>query len=320
MGSDPPKPLVLVLGPTGSGKSDLALDIAEEFGGEIVNCDSLQVYRGFDAGTAKTPPEQRRGIPHHLIDIVEPSEVFTAGDYARVARPVLEEIVRRRRIPVVAGGTGFYARALLEGLFEGPARDEPLRAGLISRERRRPGFLQRALRRFDPGAAARIHANDRNKLIRALEVCLSTRRPLTALHAGGRERLAGFDPLKLVLDPPRADLHYKLDRRCIQILEGGLIEEIAALISRGISPLSKPFESIGYKEALAYLEGRLSRGEALELMQRNTRRYAKRQWTWFRRERGAVWLSGFGTDAAVRGSAFKMLVNYVQKLEWVSKK
>lgn len=315
MDRDRAKPLVLVLGPTGSGKSDLALDIAEHFGGEIVNCDSLQVYRGFDVGTAKTPPGERRGVPHHLFDIVDPSQVFTAGDYVRLARTVLAEITGRRRLPVVVGGTGFYARALLEGLFEGPARDDELRAGLDRREQRRPGFLYRALRRFDPPSAARIHQHDRNKLIRALEVCLRAGRPLTVLFSEGRERLSGFEPIRLVLNPPREALYYKLDQRCIAMLEGGLIEEIELMICSGISARAKPFESIGYKEALALLEGRLPPPAALELMQRNTRRYAKRQLTWFRRESGARWLSGFGTDSEVRSSAFEMLVNYMQNLE-----
>jgi tRNA dimethylallyltransferase len=315
MQPDRPKPLVLVLGPTGSGKSDLALDIAQRFNGEIVNCDSLQVYRGFDIGTAKTPLQERRGIPHHLFDIVEPSAIFTAGDYAREARRVLAEVSARGRLPVVVGGTGFYARALLDGLFEGPPRDEQLRRSLTAREQRRAGFLHRALSRFDPAAAQRIHSNDHNKLIRALEVCLAARRPITALFEEGRNALVGFEPLKLVLNPPRDDLYYKLDQRCRAMLEGGLISEIRQIISGGISSLSKPFESIGYKEGLAYVQGVLSYDAALESMQRSTRRYAKRQLTWFRRETGAVWLAAFGTDPEVRGSAFEMLVKYLQNLE-----
>jgi tRNA dimethylallyltransferase len=315
MPGDPPKPLVLVLGPTGSGKSDLALAIAERFGGEIVNCDSVQVYRGFDVGTAKTPLHERRGIPHHLFDIVEPGEIFTAGDYAREGRRVLADVSARRRVPVIAGGTGFYARALLEGLFEGPPRDEELRRHLAAREQRRPGFLHRALSRFDAAAAQRIHANDHNKLIRALEVCLAARRPITSLFQEGRNALVGYEPLKLVLNPPREELNYKLDRRCAAMLEGGWISEIKQLISSGVSSSSKPFESIGYKEGLALVEGRLSHPAALELMQRNTRRYAKRQLTWFRRESGVVWLAGFGTDPEVRSSAFEMLVKYLQNLE-----
>ena len=310
-----PRPLVLVLGPTGSGKSALALDIAGRFDGEVVNCDSLQLYRGFDIGTAKPRLEERRGIPHHLLDILDPDQVFTAGDYARVARPVLEEICERGRIPVVAGGTGFYVRALIEGLFPGPARDDNLRARLAAREQRHPGFLHRALRRFDPATAARIHANDRNKLIRALEVCLAARRPMSRLFEQGRDALTGYKPFKIVLDPPRDGLYHKLDRRCHYMLEAGLIQEIALLLLSGISSHAKPFESIGYKEIVQFLRGESDLIMALELMRRDTRRYAKRQLTWFRRESEAVWVNGFGTDEQVSRSVINMLVNYLQNLE-----
>ena len=309
------RPLVVVLGPTGSGKSDLALDIAERFQGEIVNCDSLQFYRGFDIGTAKPAPEERRGIPHHLLDILEPDQIFTAGDYVRVARPVLNQISERRHVPVVVGGTGFYLRALLEGLFQGPSRDQSIREQLLAREQRKAGFLHRALSHFDPRAAARIHPNDKNKTLRALEVCLAAQRPISNLFEAGREPLTGFEPFKVVLDPPRSELHYKLDRRCLSMLEGGLIQEIASLFLSGISPQLKPFESIGYKEILSFFNGASDLTTALELMRRNTRRYAKRQLTWFRRESNAHWVAGFGTDSSVRGSVMNMLVNYLQNIE-----
>jgi tRNA dimethylallyltransferase len=304
--------LVLVLGPTGSGKSDLALDIAESFNGEIVNCDSLQLYRGFDIGTAKTPVSERRGIPHHLIDILDPNETFAAGEYSRAARPILRDIAARGHLPVVAGGTGFYVRALLDGLFEGPSRDPDIRARLSSIEARRTGFLHRALRVYDPASAQRIHENDANKLIRALEVCLAARAPMTELFRKGRDPLTGFRYLKFTLNPPREALYYKLNERCRRMLEGGLIEEIQRLFGKGIRPDSKPFESIGYKESLQLVQGSLSSAEALDLMQRNTRRYAKRQLTWFRRESGAVWLDGFGSDDTIRSSAFDMLVKSLQ--------
>lgn len=310
-----PRPLVLVLGPTGAGKSALALDIAGHFNGEIVNCDSLQLYRGFDIGTAKPTLEERRGIPHHLLDILDPNEVFTAGDYARVARHVLADISRRGKLPVVAGGTGFYVRALLEGLFPGPPRDDALRARLSAREQRRPGFLHRALRRFDPTTAARIHANDRNKLIRALEVCLAAHHPISRLFEQGRDALTGYKPFKVVLEPPRAELYYKLDRRCHYMLEAGLIQEIALLLLSGISSHSKPFESIGYKEILGFLNGESDLVMSLQLMQRDTRRYAKRQLTWFRSESDATWVNGFGTEKHVSRSVINMLVNYTQNLE-----
>jgi tRNA dimethylallyltransferase len=309
------KPLVVVLGPTGSGKSALALDIAERFNGEIVNCDSLQFYRGFDIGTAKPTLEERRGIPHHLFDILDPPQLCTAGDYARIARRVLGEIAMRGHLPVVVGGAGFYLKALLEGLFPGPARDESVRLDLLGRESRRAGFLHRALARMDAAAAARIHPNDKNKLIRALEVCLAARSPMTRLFEQGRDPLTGFVPIKVALDPPRSDLYYKLDRRCYRMLEAGLIQEVSLLLLSGISPLSKPFESIGYKEMLAFLQGRMDLAAALELMRRDTRRYAKRQLTWFRRESHVHWMTGFGTDKGLRDSVIDMLVKYLQNLD-----
>ncbi len=307
-------PLIVVLGPTGSGKSALALDIAEAFQGEIVNCDSLQLYRAFDIGTAKSSLDERRGIAHHLFDILDPSENFTAGDYARVARPVLDQISSRKRIPVVAGGTGFYVRALIDGLFQGPVRDPDLRRRLLEKETRRAGFLHRALARFDAKAAARIHPNDKNKSLRALEVCLTSSSPMSDLFEHGRDRLTGYDVFKVVLNPPRAELHYKLNRRCMTMLEDGLIQEISMLLISGVAPASKPFESIGYKEILSYLRGIISLTEALEFMQRDTRRYAKRQLTWFRSESNAHWVTGFGTDSHVRSSVMNMLVNYLQGL------
>jgi tRNA dimethylallyltransferase len=317
MPSQPPpepvsdKPLIIVAGPTGAGKSDLALAIASKLGGEIVNCDSVQLYRGFDIGAAKTPEADRLGIPHHLIDIIDAAQEFTAGDYARAARAVLRQIAARGRIPVVAGGTGFYIRALLEGLFPGPPRNPSLRLELAQRERRRPGFLHRALRRFDAQTAARIHPNDRNKLIRALEVCLSERRPISELFERGRDPLRGFRPIKLGLDPPRAELYRRLDERCRSMLAAGLAEEVQRLLASGVPPDAKPFQSIGYKQALALVQGRLTAEQALELMRRDTRRYAKRQLTWFRREPGMHWLSGFGTDAAIQSYAIDTLANYI---------
>ncbi len=311
----PDKPLIAVLGPTGSGKSALALEIAARFDGEIVNCDSLQLYRGFDIGTAKTPTAERRGIPHHLFDILEADEICTAGDYARMARDVLREISGRNRIPVVAGGTGFYVRALLEGLFEGPARDPVLRNNLAEREQRRPGVLHRALSRFDPAAAGRIHPNDTNKLIRALEVYLAAGEPMSQLFERGRDSLSGYTPFKIVLDPPRPELQYKLNQRCLGMLEAGIIQEVSWLLVSGVSGESKPLESIGYKETLLFLNGEMPLADAVALMQRDTRRYAKRQLTWFRREKDAHWLSGFGTDEAIVSSALNMLVKYTQNLK-----
>ena len=219
-------PLPVVVGPTGSGKSDLAIHIALAVGGEIVNCDSLQVYRGFDIGTAKVPAAERQGIPHHLIDIIGPDQLFTAGDYARLATTALREIAERGRIPVVAGGTGFYLRALLDGLFPGPARDETLRTRLEHREGSRAGSLHRILKRLDPATAARIHPNDKNKTMRALEVRLIEGRPLSLLFERGRAPLSGFGPIKLGLDPPRELLYARLNARATAIFERGLVDEV----------------------------------------------------------------------------------------------
>ncbi len=298
--SDAPEdPLVAILGPTGSGKSSVALEVAEAFGGEIVNCDSLQVYCHFDVGTAKLPVAERRGIPHHLIDIVNPDELFTAGEYARRARGTIAEITGRGRLPIVCGGTGFYVRALLSGLFEGPARDEALRERLAAREKRRPGSLHRLLTRFDAPAAQKIHRNDLPKVTRALEIRLLTRRPVTQLFREGRSALRGYRVLKLVLQPNREALYERLDARCRAMFEGGLTDEVQRILDLGYSPEVKPFESHGYKQVLQFLRKEVVLARALELAQRNTRRYAKRQMTWFRQEPDVEWISGFGDDPLI---------------------
>jgi len=303
-------PLVAVVGPTGAGKSDLALEIAAEFGGEIVNCDSLQVYRHFDLGTAKLPPQARRGIPHHLIDVVEPDELFTAGEYARRARPILAAIIGRGKIPVVAGGTGFYLRALIDGLFPGPSRDQSLRDRLAGREQRHPGSLHRILARLDPEAAARIHPHDVPKVTRALEVCLVTRNSVSGLFRAGRDALRGYRALKIGLDPGRDALYERLDARCRRMFEGGLAEEVRRTLALGFPETAKPFESHGYKQALQMLRGELTLKEAIFYAQRNTRRYAKRQMTWFRQERGMVWLKGFGDSPEIRDAALHLVNGY----------
>ena len=292
-----------MVGPTGSGKSDLALDIAQSFDGEIINCDSLQVYRHFDIGTAKLPENERRGIPHHLIDILDPDELFTAGEYARLARETIQAVSARGRLPILCGGTGFYLRALLDGLFEGPSRDQTLRDRLAQRERRRAGSLHRLLTRFDAAAARKIHPNDVPKVTRALEVCLLTRRPVSELFQQGRDALLGYRTLKLGLLPDRDDLYTRIDARCAVMFDRGLVEEVRHILSLGFSRNVKPFESVGYKQALQHVEGELNSRDAIFYAQRNTRQYAKRQLTWFRREVGLVWLKGFVTTPGVRESA-----------------
>ena len=296
-------PLVAVTGPTGSGKSDLALEIAQQFHGEIVNSDSLQVYRHFDIGTAKLPVGERRGIPHHLIDILDPDELFTAGEYARRARETIRTISERGRLPILAGGTGFYLRALIDGLFEGPSRNQSLRDRLAQREARRAGSLHRLLRRFDSATARKIHPHDVPKVMRALEVCLLTRRKVSELFREGRDALSGYRTLKLGLLPDRDALYERLDRRAAAMFENGLVEEVRHILDLGYAAEVKPFESHGYKQALQSIRGELNLREAIFYAQRNTRQYAKRQLTWFRREPDLVWLKGFADTPGIRERA-----------------
>ncbi|MDP9054056.1 MAG: tRNA (adenosine(37)-N6)-dimethylallyltransferase MiaA [Acidobacteriota bacterium] len=292
----PELPLIAIAGPTGCGKSELALRVAEEFHGEVVNCDSLQIYRHFDIGTAKLPEASRRGIAHHLIDIAEPHEVFTAGDFARVGRPVLQRIAESGHLPIVTGGTGFYLRALLEGLAPGPQRNEGLRERLRAKENRRPGTLHRILARLDRATSARIHANDIPKLMRALEICISARRTATEVFAAGRDALQGFRILKIGVFPDREELYKRLEQRTKAMFAAGLMEETQSILALGYGQDCKPFESIGYKQALQSIRGELSPQDALFYATRETRRYAKRQMTWFRQDRGMEIFRGFGDD------------------------
>jgi tRNA dimethylallyltransferase len=286
--------VVLMLGPTGSGKTALSLELAERFGGEIVSCDSVAVYRGMELGSAKPTKDDRARVPHYLIDVVEPDEPFTAGEYSRRARAALREIVGRGRLPIVTGGTGLYLRALAEGLFAGPARREDLRARLRqSAERHGSGWLHRLLRRIDAATAARIHANDTAKLIRAIEVCVAARRPMSEVM--GRDPLAGFRLLRIGLRPPRAALYERINERCAAMFAAGLVEETRGLLER-YGPV-KALDSLGYKQARCVLGGSLSEQDAIKAAQQGHRNYAKRQMTWFRREPEVRWIEGFGDEA-----------------------
>ena len=311
----PLSPLVAVAGPTGSGKSELSLRLAEEFHGEIINCDSLQVFRHFDIGTAKLSMPERRGIPHHLIDIIDPNELFTAGEYARLARETIGDISRRQRLPIVTGGTGFYLRALLDGLFAGPSRDDELRARLAARERRRPGSLHRLLSRLDAEAACKIHPNDVPKVTRAMEVCLLTRRKVSDLFREGRDSLSGYRVLKLGLLPDRDALYERLDARCEAMFAGGLVEEVQRPLAMGFLASAKPFESHGYRQALQLISGELNLHNALFYAKRNTRNYAKRQLTWFRRESGLEWLRGFGDSEEVQARAVERVREFLKPVQ-----
>jgi tRNA dimethylallyltransferase len=291
------KPLVVVLGPTASGKSDLALHIAEIFSGEIINCDAVQLYRGFDIGTAKTPADARRGIPHHLLDLLDPSMSFSAGHYARAAHDAIAEISSRGHLPIIVGGTGFYLRALLDGLPSLPGRDESLRLRLARREQRRPGSLHRLLCRLEPSAAARIHPRDVQKTTRALEIRLLTRALLPPRSLG--RPLEGFRILQIGVAPNRELLADAIRARTRRMFQEGLLDEVRDLLGRGLSGEEKPFESLGYKQALAHLKGELSLEQSIEATEIETRQYAKRQLTWFRRDARIRWFPGFGWDAEI---------------------
>jgi tRNA dimethylallyltransferase len=291
------QPLVVIVGPTASGKSDLALRVAEAFSGEIVNCDALQFYRRFDIGTAKTPAAARRGIPHHLLDVLDPQTRFSAGDYARIARKTIAGISSRGGLPLVVGGTGFSRRGLLEGLPPLPARDESLRERLKEREQRRPGSLHRLLGRLEPLAAARIHPRDTQKVTRALEIRLLTRAALPAPSAA--TPLKGFRLFQMGLAPERALLAEAIAARTREMFRAGLVEEVGRLLAQGLSGEEKPFESLGYKQALAHLRGQMTLEQAITATEIETRQYAKRQLTWFRRDPRILWFAGFGSDRLI---------------------
>jgi tRNA dimethylallyltransferase len=291
---DVSKPLICIVGPTGAGKSALAIRMAESLDGEIVNCDSLQIYKGFDVGTAKVPVEERRGIPHYLIDVAEPQNVFTAGEYSRLARKTIADITSRGKTPIVAGGTGFYLRALLDGLSPLPPRDPQLRERL--HRTRRP--LHELLRRLDPTAARRIHPNDTPKLTRALEVRILTNRAReqAAPHPPGPpDPLRGYAIRKIGIFPNRKELYAKLDQRSIWMFQNGLIEEVRQLLEQGVPPAAKPFESLGYRQALAVVRGEMDLPRAIADTQQATRNYAKRQMTWFRHETGIEQMTSNGS-------------------------
>jgi len=308
--ASPPDPLlVVVLGPTASGKTALSLALAERYQGEIVNCDSVAMYRGVDIGTAKPTAAERARAPHHLIDCVEPSGYMTAGEYARQARQVIEKIKTRGNLPIVVGGTGLYLRALLEGLFPGPQRSEELRERLHERASTRgPGYLHRILCRFDRAAAGRIHANDVPKLVRAVEVCLASRHTMTELwQQHRRDALRGFRILRIGLDPDRQALYERINQRAREMFDKGLIEETQSLIEK-YGDAAGPLSSLGYKQAVQFLRGEVSREKALQTAQQAHRNYSKRQMTWFRREPEVHWLRGFGDDERVQRDAVEWVL------------
>jgi tRNA dimethylallyltransferase len=288
-------PLVAIVGPTASGKSALALRLARERGGELVSCDSLQVYRGLDVGSAKATREERAEIEHHLLDVADPGEVFSAADYARLARAALDGVRERGRLPIVAGGTGLYLRALLVGLFEGPPRDEALRRRLEGLANRfGDPRLHRLLGRVDPVAAARINPRDRVRVVRALEVYRATGRPLSDQQQEGALPLRGYRTLVIGLDPGRAALRAAIEARTREMIAQGLIDEVRGLLSRGTDPRARPLQAIGYRQALSVLQGEMTLRDAEGAIVTATLRFAKRQMTWFRHQADVRWFTHAG--------------------------
>jgi tRNA dimethylallyltransferase len=300
------KALIALFGPTASGKTALSIALAQRFGAEIVSCDSVAVYRGMEVGTAKPTVAERELIRHHCLDLYDPDEACTAGDYARHARAALAELAGREVLPILSGGTGLYARALVDGLFPSPAANAQLRALLRARvESRGPGNLHRTLARLDAVAAEAIHPNDVSKVIRAIEVSVAARQPITTQWAQGRDGLEGYRILRLGLDVPREELYARINRRAAAMFDAGLIEETRSLIER-FGADCRPFESLGYAQAAAAQAGRLSEAEAIAQTAQGHRNYAKRQMTWFRREaqlHDVHWLRGAGDSAAIIAEA-----------------
>ena len=293
-------PLIVIVGPTASGKTSLALKLAAEFDGEIVSCDAVAVYRGLDVGSAKPTAAERARVRHHAIDILDADEPSTAGDYARAARASLEEIKARGRLPIVTGGTGLYLRALLEGLAPAPARDEELRGRLRDRAAGQGSeYLHRLLKRVDPTAAAMIHPNDVPKMIRSLEVTLAARQPQSEQWRAGRDPLQGFRVLQMGLNPSRGMLYARINERAARMFDEGLLEETQAARAR-YGDECRTLGSLGYAQAAAMLRGEMTRAQAIAAAQQGHRNYAKRQMTWFRRDKRIEWLAGFGDEADVQ--------------------
>jgi tRNA dimethylallyltransferase len=298
--------LVVILGPTGSGKTSLSVALGQQFDGEIVSCDSVAVYRGLEIGSAKPSAAQRKLVPHHLLDVVAPDAFYTAGDYSRQARAGVAAIAARGKLPIVTGGTGLYLRALLQGLFPGPQRSAELRDRLqLKTEMRGAVYLHRILQRLDPVSAARIHANDVAKVIRAIEVTLAGSQPMSEAWKEGREALTGYRILRLGLDPERGQLYERINARARAMFAEGLIEETRDLIARYGHPPA--LDSLGYRQAAQYLGGSLTLEQATDAASRGHRNYAKRQLTWFRREPEVRWLNGFGDDLSLRAEAVRLV-------------
>jgi tRNA dimethylallyltransferase len=290
-------PILAILGPTATGKSALGINLALKHGGEIISCDSTAVYRGFDIGTDKVPVAQRRGIPHHLIDVVEPTEEYTAARYTRDAVAAIESIYARGHWPILVGGTGLYYRALVRGLFPGPGADARMRARLEAiATRRSVEFLHRMLRRIDPASATRILPRDLKRIVRALEVYFLTGKPLTDHFASTVSPLSGYETVSVALSPPMALIAERVEKRVDAQFEQGLLDEIRGLIARGIPETARPFGGLVYRQALEHLHGIRDEAETRALIARENRHYARRQLIWFRKEPNLWWLQTSGEE------------------------
>jgi tRNA dimethylallyltransferase len=300
--------LIVVLGPTASGKSALGIALAQKLRGEILVCDSTQVYRRFDIGTGKVPPAERQGIPHHLMDLVEPDEVFTAGEYRRRAIAALQDLRERGKTPVLTAGTGLYLRALLEGLADSPARSDELRERMRrSVEKHGPKRLHEILTRLDPETAARIESADTQKIIRAIELRILAGKPVGEIHRAGREALQGYSITKIGLAPPRPALYARIHERIDAMIAAGWMDEVRHLMESGVAQSAKAFQFIGYSQWRDYLAGKIAKEDAREEIQKATRHFAKRQQTWFRREQNVNWLEGFGDNPAIARAAAEIV-------------
>jgi tRNA dimethylallyltransferase len=306
--TDHPPALVAVLGPTACGKSALAIALAERYDGEIISCDSAAVYRRFDIGTDKVPEVERRGIPHHLIDVADPTDAFTAADFGRQAAEAARGIIARGRVPILAGGTGFYFRALTRGLFPGPGRDQELRdrLGAIA-GRRGVEFLHRMVARVDPPSASRIQARDLVRLVRALEVYFLTGTPLTSHFAQTASPLPEARTIGLFVDVPAQVLLDRISRRVHGQFRRGLVAEVEALLAAGVPRTARPFGSLGYRQVLEHLHGARDEAETRDLIIRETRKYARRQLIWFRKEPNLETIPGPGDLPSALASASRII-------------
>ncbi len=308
--------LLAIVGPTASGKSSLGMRVARELGGEIVVCDSTQVYRGFDIGTSKPSAVDQKNVQHHLIDLLEPDELFTAGAYRDRAIEVLADLRERGRLPVMTVGTGLYMRALIDGFADTPVRSEEVRTRLRKgMARHGADYLHRALRRIDSAAAKRIGPRDTPKLMRAIEISMLAGKPVSEVQSARRQKLEGFRVIKIGLMPPRTALYERIERRTIEMMDHGWLDEVRTLTAKGIAATAKPFSFIGYADLRAHLEGKNKLPAVVAAIQQATRRYAKRQVTWFRPEKGVKWFEGFGDDAKISGEALKYVRGEIERKE-----